>query len=261
MSDAPIKLPDIATVSLGASLGWLAKGWRDFLSAPIQCLIYGILLTGASAAIATLLYLGGALNSILILLGGFLLLGPVIGMGLYEAGRQLELGQTPSVRSMVLVKSALRPDLAYLGLALFLIYEFWVGIAHIVYGLSTSRLYKTPQEFLTFMFTDPSGQMMAGIGTLIGGAIAFLAFTLVVVSAPMLLDRKTDVFIATVTSVRAVLSNKAAMLVWAMLIVCLIGLGIATAFIGLIVIFPVIGLASWHAYRELVPASPQPTAK
>jgi uncharacterized membrane protein len=143
----------------------------------------------------------------------------------------------------------------YLGLALFLVYSFWVEASQIVYGLSTYRIHKTLPELLTFIATDPAGQNMALVGTVIGGMIAFVAFSLVVVSAPMLLNEKTSVFIATITSVRTIAQNFLPMLVWAMLIVALTALGIGTGFLGLIVTFPVIGLASWRAYRELVPSS------
>jgi len=252
----PITLPDVATITIGAPLRWLSGGWRDFLAAPLPCLIYGLLLAGVSAGLTYLLYYGDAFNWILVLAGGFLIVAPMFAMGLYEAGRQLEAGQKPSFKDMALVKGAFRRDLAYLGLALFLIYLMWTRIAQIVYALSTHRLHKTPEAFLDFMLTDPAGQNMAMIGTLIGGVIAFLAFTLVAISAPMMLDRKTDVFIATVTSIRAVIKNTLPMLIWGLLIALLMVIGIATAFIGLIVIFPIIGLASWRAYRELVPTSP-----
>ncbi|MBR9836206.1 MAG: DUF2189 domain-containing protein, partial [Alphaproteobacteria bacterium] len=148
-------------------------------------------------------------------------------------------------------------DLAYLGLALLLIYMLWTRIAQVVYALSTTSIHKTPMDFLRFMFTETNGQTMAMIGTIVGGIIAFLAYSLVVISAPMLLNRKTDVFIATITSVRAVNRNLLPMLIWAVLIAVLTTIGIATAFFGLIFVFPVIGLASWHAYRDLVPASPE----
>ena len=151
------------------------------------------------------------------------------------------------------VKGAFRLDLAYLGLALFLIYLLWTRIAQIVYALSTSTLHRTPMDFLAFMFTTPEGLTMAATGTVIGAVIAFLAFMLVVVSAPMMLDRKRDVFIATITSIRAVTRNALPMAIWALIIAVLTALGIATAFFGLIVVFPVVGLASWRAYRALVP--------
>ena len=110
-------------------------------------------------------------------------------------------------------------------------------------------------EFLVFMLSTPEGLTMAVSGTLIGGVIAYLAYALVVVAAPMLLDRRTDVFVAMITSFRAVAKNPLPMLVWAGLIASLTAIGIASAFFGLIIVFPVIGFASWHAYRELV-ASP-----
>lgn len=253
---APLQLPDVATITAAAPFRWLRGGWSDFKTAPIPCLIYGILLAALSAALTYLLYYGDAFNWILVLAGGFLIVAPMLAMGLYEAGRQLEIGQKPSFKDMALVKGAFRRDLAYLGLALFLIYLMWTRVAQVLYALSTNRLHKTPQAFLEFMFTDPSGQMMALIGTIVGGVIVFLAYTLVVISVPMMLDRRTDVFIATVTSVRAVVKNTLPMLIWALLIAALTAIGIATAFLGLIIVFPVIGLASWRAYRELVPTSP-----
>ena len=94
--------------------------------------------------------------------------------------------------------------------------------------------------------------MMALTGTIVGAVIGFIAYCLVVVSAPMLLERKSDVFVATVTSVRTVAKNPPAMILWACIIAVLVGISLATAGIGLIVIFPVIGLASWRAYRDLV---------
>ena len=256
MSDAIVKLPDVATVSIGAPVRWLKAGWRDFTKAPLPCLIYGLVLAAISAGIAWALVFSGAFAWIFVLAGGFFLVAPILAMGLYEAARQLENGQTPSLGDMALVKGAFRRDLAYLGLALFLIYLLWTRIAQIVYALSTRTLHKTPQAFLDFMLTTPEGQMMALTGTLIGGVIALLAYALIVISAPMLLDHRTDVFIATVTSVRAVTRNLPAMLFWALIIAVLTTIGIATAFFGLVLVFPIIGLASWHAYRELVPTSP-----
>ena len=251
--DAATRLPDVARVPLSAPFGWLVEGWRDFMSTRLPCLFYGLILAAISAAIAWGLYFSGAFDWVLILAGGFLLIGPMVAMGLYEAARQLELGQQPRLRDMLFVKGAVRGDLFYLGVALFLVYLFWSHAAQLVYGLSTYRMHKTPNEFLTFLFTDPDGQRMGVIGTAIGGTIAFFAYMLVVVAAPMLLDKRYDVFVAVVTSVRAVLVNPWPLLLWAFLIVLIMALGTLTAFLGLIIAFPVIGLASWHAYRELVP--------
>jgi len=256
MSDQTFRLPDVATVSIDAPFKWLAGAWQDYLRAPLPFMIYGIILSGVSAMIAWALVFSGAFAWVFVLSGGFFLIAPILAMGLYEGGRLLEQGRTPGLTDIVLVREAVRLDLAYLGLALFLIYLFWTRIAQIVYALSTPFMHKTPSAFLTFMFTTPDGLSMAATGTVIGGVIAFLAFSLVVISAPMLLSAKTDVFIATITSVRCVTQNFLPMLIWGLLIVALTAFGIATAFFGLILVYPLIGLASWRAYRELVPGSP-----
>ena len=154
---------------------------------------------------------------------------------------------------MMFVKTASLSNLAYLGLGLVVLYFFWGRMAQLIYGLSTYQLHTTTSEFLNFMLTTSEGQTMALVGTAVGGIIAFMAFCLVVVSAPMLLDQKTDIFAAAITSVRTVTKNPVPMLIWAVLIVALTGVGILTACLGLIVLFPVIGLATWRAYRELVP--------
>lgn len=250
------KLPDVAQVPAASAFQWLAGAWQDFQRAPLPFLIYGIVLAGISAMIAWALVFSGAFAWVFVLAGGFFLIAPILAMGLYEGGRMLESGETPGLTDIVLVRGAVRLDLAYLGLALFLLYLFWTRIAQIVYALSTSTVHKAPSDFLSFMFTTQDGLTMALVGTVIGAIIAFLAFALVVISAPILLDGKTDVFIATITSVRSVVQNPLAMIVWGGLIAVLTAIGIATAFFGLILIYPLIGLASWRAYRDLVPASP-----
>lgn len=256
MTEQTFSLPHVATISVTAPFKWLSGAWQDYLSAPLPFMIYGIILSAISAMIAWALVFSGAFAWVFVLAGGFFLVAPILAMGLYEGGRILEQGQSPGLTDIVLVREAVRLDLAYLGLALFLIYMFWTRIAQIVYALSTPVMHKTPAEFLTFMFTTQDGLSMALTGTLVGGAIAFLAFSLVVISAPMLLSAKSDVFIATITSVRCVTKNFLPMLVWGLLIVVLTAIGIASAFFGLILIYPLIGLATWRAYRDLVPGSP-----
>lgn len=249
----PFKLPDVTTITMAAPMRWLSKGWADYQRAALPCLLYGIILAGMSALIGWALVFSGAFAWMFVLAGGFFFLAPVLAMGLYEAARMLEDDTPPTLTDMILVRGAFRLDLAYLGFALLMIYLFWTRLAQIVYALSTYQLHKTPQDFLTFMFTTSDGQIMALTGTAVGAVIALFAFALVVISAPMMLDRKTDVFIATITSFRAVLKNPLPLLLWAIIIAVLTAIGIATAFFGLILVFPLIGLASWHAYRELVP--------
>lgn len=251
----PARLPDVNEISFAAPLGWLAGGLSDFQKIMGPALVYGIGLSALSALFAIGILFSGAASWLMVFAGGFVFIAPMIAMGLYEAGRQLERGETPSLKDMLFVKTASARNLAYLGLALLVVYFFWTRMAQLVYALSTFTLHESVIEFLTFMVSTSEGHAMALTGTIVGAVIAIIAFSLVVVSAPMLLDRKSDVFIATVTSVRTVAKNPGPMIFWALIIAGLSALGIATAFLGLIVVFPVIGLASWRAYRELVVSS------
>lgn len=248
-------LPDVNTIGFGAPFEWLAGAWSDFRRAPVPCMVYGIVMALVSAVLTYGIFYSGHAKWIMVLIGGFLFVGPMLAMGLYEAGRSLEAGQKPTLGQMLFVKTASTRELAYLGLALLILYFFWTRIAQLVYALNTFTIHKNTTEFFQFMLFDPAGHTMAMVGTVMGGAVAFLAYTLVVISAPMLLDRKSDVFRSAVTSFRSVTKNFGPMLLWAALIAVLTVGSILTAFVGMIVVFPLVGLASWRAYRALVQGS------
>ncbi len=248
---AASRLPQINTVPLRAPLDWLAAGWRDFCAVPGIALAYGLVLAAISAGIFWALYSTGSASWFFVLLGGFLILGPVLGMGLYAAARALAAGLRPRLWEIIWVRDAARRDGLLLGLLLVFIYFLWTRIAQVVYALSTWHVHKTRDDFLEFVVFDPAGQMMVLTGLVTGGIVAFCNYSLASVAAPMLLDRRYDVFMAMATSVRAVNRNFYPMLLWAFLIVLLTVIGISLAFIGLAVVFPVVGMASWHAYRAL----------
>jgi uncharacterized membrane protein len=256
-TDRPLdreRLPDINAISLRAPFDWLAAGWRDFLSVPGLSLFYGAVLALISAAIFWALYATGSASWFYALLGGFLLVGPLLGMGLYAAARELAAGRTPGWRDVFWVRDAARTETLLLGLLLVFLYFLWTRIAQVIYALSTWRVHWERQEFLDFVLFDPGGQAMVIAGLVTGGIVAFCNFSLAAIAAPMLLDRRFNVFMALATSVRCVNGNFFPMLLWAFLISALSLLGILMAFAGLAVIFPVIGMASWHAYRALVKA-------
>ena len=246
-------LPEVALVSMKAPFCWLAGGWSDLWKAPGPCLAYGLIMALISFGLCYALVVSDAEFWVLALTVGFVFVAPMLAMGLYEAGRQIERGEKPTLGEMLYVRSAVRVDLAYLGLFLVLIYLLWGRIAQIVYGLSTYQLHRTVEDFVEYAIGTPDGQTMLLTGTLIGGAIAYLTYCAVVIAAPMLLDQKTGVFAAIVTSVRTVADNFWPMTLWAVIIAVLVLISAATGFIAFIVIFPWLGLATWRAYRELVP--------
>lgn len=248
-------LPAVNKVDVAAPLRWLAGGWTDLRNTAAPSLLYGFLLALASAALIAALYVSSGAIWALILSCGFVFAAPMMAMGLYEAGRLAEQGQQPTLSGMLFVRRAFRGDLAFLGLSLLMVYFLWGEIGRVIYGLSTRRLHETAAEFVEFAIATPDGHSMLITGTIVGGVIAYLAYCLVVVSAPMLLDRRADFFTASITSVRAVIRNPVPMALWALIIAVLTLAAIATACIGLIVILPWLGLASWRAYRDLVPGS------
>jgi uncharacterized membrane protein len=250
-------LPDVSTIDAKAPFRWLRNGWRDLWKAPGPCLAYGLIVALLSFLLCYALVVSDAAFWVLSLTVGFVFVAPMLAMGLYEAGRLIERGEKPTLSGMLYVRSALRQDIAYLGLALVLIYLFWGRIAQIVYGLSTYHLHRTVADFVEFAIGTSDGQNMLITGSIVGGVVAFFTYCLVVVSAPMLLDQKTSVFAAVATSVRAVIENFWPMVLWAAILGILTLVTAATGFLGLVVVFPWLGLASWHAYRELVPGHTQ----
>lgn len=247
-------LPAVARVDMKAPFRWLREGWSDLCKAPIPCLTYGLLLALVSFGLCYVLIVSDAAFWALVLTIGFVFIAPMAAMGLYEAGRLIELGQKPTLSQMLFVRSALRQDLAYLGLFLVLIYLFWGRIAQIVYGLSTYQLHRTVTDFVNYAIGTQDGHNMLITGTLIGGVIAYLTYCTVVVSAPMLLDQRANVFAAIATSIKAMNENFWPMTLWAAILGILTLFTAATGFLALIVVFPWLGLASWRAYRELIPA-------
>ena len=246
-------LPAVRTIDAKAPFRWLGGAWGDLFRAPLPCLSYGLILAIVSFCLAYALIVSDAAFWVLALTIGFVFVAPILAMGLYEAGRLIEQGATPTLKDMLYVRAAIRQDIAYLGLALVLIYLLWGRVAQIVYGLSTYQLHRTVEDFVAYAVGTSDGHAMLFAGTLIGGGFAFFTYCLVVVSAPMLLDQNANVFAATATSVRAVAQNIGPMTLWALIIAVLTLSTAATGFFGLVIVFPWLGLASWRAYRDLVP--------
>jgi uncharacterized membrane protein len=257
-----IGLPSVRVVSIGAPFRWLAGGLADIARAPGPALGYGLGVALLSFGLCWAIYVTNAAFWTLALSAGFVLVAPMLAMGIYDCSRRLEAGERPRLGRMLLAAAAMRGDIAYLGVALSIIYMVWGQAAQIVYGLSTFELHRTWSDFAAFAIGSGEGHVMLASGGLVGGAIAFLTYCLVVVSAPMLLDRQTSVFAADATSLRAGNASFAPLLLWAAIIALLIAASAATGFLALTVVFPWLGFASWRAYRDLVgePSAPRASA-
>ncbi len=244
--------PAIRTVAFDAPWAWLAAGWRDLWSSPAISLAYGAAFAGIAYVFVFQLSQIHALPFMLPLAGGFLLVGPLLAVGLYEISRRRERNDPTSIRDILAAAKKSSGQLAAFGVLLLLLYFFWMRTASLLFMLFFGNSDIPPIEnFVPTLLFTPHGLGLLVTGTAAGAVLALVSFAISAISVPMLLDRQVDVITAVMASVQAVRLNAPAMLLWAGLILGLTALGFAGLFIGLAIAFPLIGHATWHAYREL----------
>ena len=238
-------------VSMDDPLTWLSAGWRDMQRAPALSLGYGLVFVLIAFVGTALLWKAGLESLIPVLAGGFGLIGPMLAVGLYEISRRLETGEPLNVRDVIFVKTAEPLQLAYMGFALLFMYFIWLRTAMLIYAGFAQFSYIPLDDFSLFVFSTPVGLSLLVVGTAVGACFALIVFAATALSVPLLMDRHVDVITAMAASTRTVANNLKPMLIWAWLIAFMIAFGCATLFVGLIVAFPLLGHATWHAYRSL----------
>ena len=235
-------------LEVNAPIRWIKLGWQDLRRAPAQSLSYGAILVACSYFLAFLALTFGNYVVLLALISGFVLLGPILAMAFYDISLQLQRGRTPTMAG------SLRRSLHHVGnqmvfaVILLIIFLVWARAASMVHVFFPALADPSLNELATFL----------AIGSAVGSLFAAFVFCISAFSLPMITDRDADTVTAVVTSFNAVLRNKAAMVVWALLIVASVATGIATAFIGLGITLPLIGHATWHAYQETIDSSAWP---
>jgi uncharacterized membrane protein len=233
-----------------APFRWLGRGFKDLLQAPQQSLTYGVVVAVLIGVVCLLAWFRGSQWFMFSMIGGFVFLAPLTCIGLYAISAQLERGQEPLLARSL--KAAFKRHFGnemIFALALLVIFLVWARAAVMV----TSVLYPSVGEP-----TVGDWVVYLGFGSLVGAVFAAVTFSASAFSLPMIMHRDVDSVTAIVTSINAVLRNKWAMAVWLMIIIAALLIGIATAFVGLIVIIPVIGYAAWHGYLETIDASDFP---
>lgn len=242
----------INTLSTDEPFKWLMAGWRDFKRSGWISVAYGSIFTVTGIVVTLGLFLAGFEYLIAPLGAGFLLVGPALTVGLYAISRDLEAGRKPSLRAALTAWRANPVPLLGLGLGLVLFLIIWVRLAVMVFALSFPYKSVGLETMITDTFFTLEGNLFLLMGCIVGAIMAAIAFVAGVVSLPLLLDRKVDLVQAVVTSAVAVIINFRVMALWAVLIVIFAAAGLATFYIGLSVILPLIGHASWHAYRATI---------
>ena len=231
---------------------WLAAGWRDFKTARPISLLYGLVFVIAGVILTAGLAAAGLEYLIAPLCAGFLIVGPALTVGFYAISRGLEAGRVLPLGEALVAWRANPVPLLGLGLGLVLFLIIWIRLAVMIFALSFP--YETPnlETMVSAALFTTQGNIFLLLGTVVGSVMATLAFVLSVFSLPLLLDRKVDLVQAIVTSVVAVVINIKVMAVWAALIVLFIAAGLASFYVGLAISLPLIGHASWHAYRAVI---------
>ena len=245
------ELPFVAPcrqLTFNAPFRWIKLGWQDFKHAPRQSISYGVMMVVSSYGITLLALKYGNLYSLLSLLSGFILLGPIVAIGLYSISSQLQEGKIPILGHCLREGRRQLGNLMVLGFILLVVFLIWARSAsmlHIFYPVESGAKI---DKFVLFF----------SIGTGVGAVFSAIIFIISAFSLPMIMDRKVDMVTAVITSANAVLRNKLAMLVWSLLIVLSVLLSFATAYLGFLVLLPVIGHATWHAYQETIDVSKWP---
>ena len=232
----------------GDPLRWLALGWRDFIRAPGIGLFYG----------GCFMVMGWALLKVyenapaytLALSAGFLLMGPFLCLGLYRVSQRLEAGQKPDLGDSLLAWDTRTGQLAIFGFVLLVLEMLWGRATLVVFAVSFDGMPDFKGSLRALL--EPENLSFIVAWAAVGAVFATLIYAISVISMPMILHRQTDAITAGLTSLRLVLTQTAVMLWWGALIAVLVLLAMLPWFAGLLVVGPVLGHASWHAYRDAV---------
>jgi uncharacterized membrane protein len=235
-------------------MSWLRSGWRDFRQAGWPSMMHGLIVAGMSLIIIEigLLFwplLPGAIS-------GFLVVGPILETGLYALSKRLEQGQSTGRRDVYVAwRHGTRPLLLF-GLLLVVVATAWVLVSMVLFHYFVAVEIEGPLMFLRYVFEQDDGAFL--LWTVLAGMVAAVIFAITVVSVPLLVDRDVTTRMALTASVRAVGENPVTMSAWALFILLTTGFCVATFMVGFIVIYPLLGHASWHLYRDVVDASMLP---
>ncbi|TYB87923.1 DUF2189 domain-containing protein [Oceaniovalibus sp. ACAM 378] len=240
------------------AFSWLRAGWSDLWNHPIPSLLYGIGVFVVSLAIVWAMFLFNYEYALFPALAGFMVVGPMIANGLYEKSRMIEAGEKPSYLRMAFVRPKSGAQAWFMGVMLLGLLMLWLRAAVLIWALFFGiNPFPGTDEILPMLFTTPTGWALLLVGGSVGALFAAFSFAISVFAVPMLLEERTDALSALGISMATVWNNLPVMIAWGTIVLGLFVLSVATAFIGLIVIFPLLGHGTWHAYRALRPVDRQ----
>lgn len=253
--DAPIEIRRLEPHDAFAAL---REGVEDFVATPTHAVFVGVFYALAGVALAAFSSLGSALQLVFPLAAGFALVGPFFAVGLYELSRRREAGLAPTWRdAFAVLRSPALPSVIALGLLLLALFVVWLATAQYLYtSLYGTEAQFAPVPFLHDVLTTSRGWTMIVAGGLLGFCFAVLALAISVVSFPLMIDRDVGLAPAMVASVRLARENPGPVALWGAIVAAALVVGSAPLFIGLAVVMPVLGHATWRFYRRAVVRDP-----
>ncbi|RCW86696.1 DUF2189 domain-containing protein [Paracoccus lutimaris] len=247
-----IPIPDI--VGMDAIPAALRAGWRDFRRAPAFGLFFAAFYVAGGLVLAAVATAAGQEWWLMPFVVGFPLIAPFAAVGLYEVSRRIEADEALDWRQVLGVVVAQKDrQVPSMAMVVLLMFMFWVFVAHTTFALFMGVSSLTNVSSSPEILFQGRGLLMLLVGTVIGAGFAAVLFSITVVGLPLILDREVDLISAIIASVQAVAANPVVMLVWAAIIAGMLFIGIMPMFLGLFIVLPVLGHASWHMYRQLMP--------
>ena len=259
--------PEVRAISARDIADALARGVADFRAAPLFGVFFGsVYALGGIVVTAMFVWLGMSYLAYPLLVA-FALVGPFIAVGLYEVSRRRETGEPLRWGAILgVIFSQRKSEISWMAFVTLFILIMWMYQIRLLLALFLGfQSFASFTEFLIVVVSTPEGLAFLAVGHLVGAVLSIILFSLTVVSFPILLDRDLDFVTAMITSVRSVVTSPVPMVGWAMIIVFTLIFAALPAFLGLIIVLPVLGHTTWHLYRKLVvpeeTESAQPAAK
>ena len=231
---------------------WLRAGWSDLRTNPLPSLLYGAGVFALSILVVWGLFQFRYEYALFPALAGFMVVGPLIANGLYEKSRRLELGEQVGLPGMIFVRPRSGYQALFMGVLLLGLFLLWLRAAVLIYALFFGMVaFPGTDELIPMLFLTPTGWALLLTGSVVGALFAAFAFAISVFAVPMLLTERADALSAMGISMAMVWANLPVMLAWGAIVMGLFLVSLMTAFIGLVLVFPVLGHATWHAYRSI----------